>query len=600
MKTSLLFFLFILSYTSFSQLPDRVWQKTIGGTSDDKLNCFLSTDDGGYLLGGSSSSAISGEKLDSSKGLSDFWIVKLDANRNLEWQKTIGGSQVDELIDMVKSPDGGYLLAGHSNSSVSSDKTEDSFGNFDYWIVKVDEFGDVEWDKTIGGESEDRLSNIIVNNDTSFVISGHSKSDSTGLKTADSRGGYDFWIIEINLEGMILWQKTIGGDNSDMIYSIEKTSDNGFILGGDTESGISGDKATPLTGEWDFWMVKLAEDGNLEWDRSIGGDLQCAFGHVVQTTDGNYVLAGTSNCDIGGIKSEPRYDISAWVLKFSPLGELIWENTIAGQDLDYTMDIKVTSDDGLIIAAYSNSNIGIDKTENSYLDDYWIIKLDESGVIEWENTIQAYGTDHPTKILPISDHEFLVGGYSNSKFKYDKFEGSKGGYDFWFMKLGSCEPIDNSVTIHSFGGINRSLHANAVGDDYDYQWYRCTDSTLVTIAGATASSYYPAYNQYGFYAVRIRQGECENFSLCNYASGILGIEETEIETIHIYPNPTSDLLFIACDPTDEIIILNALGETVLTQKGNEISLKYFESGLYFLFIYDPKGDLKGAAKIIKQ
>src|SRR5690606_19328289 len=119
------------------------------------------TPDGGYVLGGISSSNISGEKAENSKGGADFWIVKTDSQGNILWQKTIGGEAGDTLQNITAATGGGYLLGGTSISGATGDKTEDNRGYSDYWVVKIDDFGNIQWDKTIGGDLADQLFDVI-------------------------------------------------------------------------------------------------------------------------------------------------------------------------------------------------------------------------------------------------------------------------------------------------------------------------------------------------------------------------------------------------------------------------------------------------------
>jgi hypothetical protein len=597
MKAILTVIFLKLSVSVFSQMPNVVWQKNLGGSQADNLECILMTTDGGYLLGGYSISEISGDKTDSRRGLNDFWVIKLDSARNIEWQKTLGGNQNDILIDAVQCADGGYLLAGHSKSDISGEKSENSYGDYDYWIVRLDEFGNYLWDKTIGGDLEEKLANIVIHNDTTYVLAGHSISDSTGLKAANSEGDFDFWIVNIDNDGNILWQNTLGGSLRENLYSIEKTTDDGFIVGGDTESPVSGDKTTPMMGLDDYWIVKLDEEGNFVWDYSLGGDNQSVEGQAIQTTDGNYIIAGRSNCDIGGIKTEPNYNVSMWIIKLNEDGEVIWENTIGTEGVDYFTDIKPTLDGGAIISTHSEVPASIDQSEDPIYSDFWIIKLNEMGVIEWENIIKAGLSDDAPKIYEIAANEYLIGGSSSSTFQYEKFAFSRGQSDFWFMKLGNCEVIDNTVITHEFHGLPSRLEASADGP-YEYQWYKCLEESIFLIPGETSKNFHPPYAD--FYMVRVSNGICETYSECTYGnSGVVNLNESQLNTIHAYPNPTSNTLFLACEPDVKAIFTNTLGEMVLTAYGNTISLENLEVGVYFLTLYNSSEQFLGTFKVVK-
>jgi hypothetical protein len=137
------------------------WQNTIGGGQDDQLYSIQQTADGGYILGGRSRSNISGDKTENCSAIGDYWIVKTDDMGNIQWQNTISGAWGDDVLKSIQqTTDGGYIIGGYSNSSISGDKTENCIGSFDYWIVKISGTGTIQWENTIGGDSDDYLSSI--------------------------------------------------------------------------------------------------------------------------------------------------------------------------------------------------------------------------------------------------------------------------------------------------------------------------------------------------------------------------------------------------------------------------------------------------------
>ncbi len=166
------------------------WQNTIGGSGSEALFSIVQTSDGGYILGGYSHSNISGDKTENSNGATDYWIVKTDARANIQWQNTIGGSGYDYLTSIDQTSDGGYILGGYSSSNISADKTENSIGNSDYWIVKTDSLGVIQWQNTIGGSELDVLSSIAQTSDGGYILGGYSNSDISGDKTENSNGNW--------------------------------------------------------------------------------------------------------------------------------------------------------------------------------------------------------------------------------------------------------------------------------------------------------------------------------------------------------------------------------------------------------------------------
>jgi hypothetical protein len=208
-------------------------------------------------MGGYSVSNISGDKTENSHGSADYWIVKTDASGNIQWQKTIGGNSDDVLYTIRQTIDGGYILGGLSGSNISGDKTENNKGVLDYWVVKTTASGNIQWQNTIGGSGDDRLFSIQQTTEGGYILGGFSTSSISGDKTENSKGFSDYWIVKADPSGNIQWQKTIGGSSFEELHSIQQTTDGGYILGGYSASNISGDKTENNHGSYDYWIVKL-------------------------------------------------------------------------------------------------------------------------------------------------------------------------------------------------------------------------------------------------------------------------------------------------------------------------------------------------------
>ncbi|MBK9046813.1 MAG: T9SS type A sorting domain-containing protein [Bacteroidetes bacterium] len=438
---STLFACFLLPFLSFSQ--EIEWQNTIGGSGADILRSITQTKDGGFILGGYSESNSSGDKTENSNGSYDYWIVKTDSLGNIQWQNTIGGSGDDELYSISPTSDGGYILGGRSSSDVSGDKTENSNCIHDYWIIKTDSLGLIQWQNTIGGNGTDYLYSISQTSDGGYILGGNSDSNISGDKSKNSIGGYDYWIVKTNNLGTIQWQQTIGGNDKDELHSIEQTSDGGYIMGGFSNSNISGDKtenSIGALGKPDFWIVKTDSLGNIQWQNTIGGSSFEYLYSVEQTSDGGYILGGTSTSNISGDKTENSnggYDF--WIVKTDSIGNIQWQNTIGGHNTDELYTISHTSDRGYVLGGFSASNLSGDKTENrissTVNSDYWIVKTDSLGIIQWQNTIGGKYVDGIYSIEQISGGGFILGGLSSSNISGDKTETTNGGTDFWVIKI---------------------------------------------------------------------------------------------------------------------------------------------------------------------
>jgi hypothetical protein len=313
MTVSLLVLTILTSHQSSAQ--EIEWQNTIGGSGDDQLYSIQQTTDGGYILGGYSSSDISGDKTENTMS-GDYWIVKTDAVGNIIWQETIGGDVIDHLISIEQTSDGGYILGGYSASNVSGDKTENCLGGWDFWIIKTDSVGSIQWQNTIGGSLADYLYTIEQTSDGGFILGGSSKSNISGDKTENGFGLEDYWIVKIDSNGNVEWQKTFGGSSHDILKSVKQTSDGGFVLGGMSRSNISVNKSENCLGYDDYWVIKTDGIGNIEWENTIGGIWNDYFSSVFQASDGGFILGGASESTISGDKTQDNIGLlDFWIIK---------------------------------------------------------------------------------------------------------------------------------------------------------------------------------------------------------------------------------------------------------------------------------------------
>lgn len=423
-----------------AQDPSIIWQKTIGGSGVDVMTSAEITADGGYILGGYTPSNISGEKTENSNGLLDIWIVKTDATGTIQWQNTIGGSGDDYCNVVKQTTDGGYIVLGGSNSNISGDKTENSRGGLDYWIIKLNPNGVIEWQKTYGGANPDFDTYGEQTADGGYIVAGYSDSDVTGDKTVPTRGQRDYWVLKLNSTGGIVWQKAIGGSLVDRVQAATQTDDGGYIIGGFSTSGITGDKTEANYGGTDYWIVKLDSSGNIQWQNTIGGSASDAFRDLIKTADGGYLIGGYSLSNVSGEKTEnSNGDYDYWIIKLNSTGSIQWQNTIGGAGVDYLRDLKQLGDGSYLVSGYSNSAISGDKTENSAGYDYWLLKLDAGGNIISQNSLGGSADESGPYTLPLADGGFLMACSSASSISGDKTENSRGLEDYWIFK------VDNTV-----------------------------------------------------------------------------------------------------------------------------------------------------------
>ncbi|MCZ4320351.1 T9SS type A sorting domain-containing protein [Aequorivita viscosa] len=447
--------LVLITISLYAQDPNILWQRTIGGSSIDIASVIKSTLDGGFILGGSSTSDISGEKSENSRGGDDYWIIKLDSAGEIEWQRTIGGSGNDFLNSIALSSDGGYVLGGYSDSNISGEKTENSLGDVDGWVLKLDSSGNILWQNTIGGTNADTITAVIATSDGGYLLNCYSNSNSSPDKSENSLGSYDYWIVKIDNTGNIIWENTIGGDGADSSLALANTTDGGFIVGGASFSNISGDKTENTNGLQDYWVIKLDGSGNIQWQHTIGGNSTDIPRSLIQTADGGYLIGGESGSDISGDKSENNIGLGDfWIVKLDSAGNIQWQNTIGGNKTDVCYALIQKNNGNFIVGGGSESDMIGDKTEeNIGGQDYWIVELDSTGTVIAQNTIGGTENEILTSLSLSNNSELIIGGASQSSISGDKTEDSRGNFDYWILYhnliLGIEEnPLIVSITLY--------------------------------------------------------------------------------------------------------------------------------------------------------
>lgn len=347
---------------------NKIWDKTFGAISWDYLNAVIQTSDGGYLLGGHSSYGFSGQ---------EYWVIKLDASGNKLWDKLfVGAFSYDNFQPLQQTRDGGFIFGGHSASGANIAGK----GKSDYWVFKVDANGNLMWSRNYGGNDDDILHSIGQTADGGYILGGISKSPVSFDKSQPCIGGFDYWIVKIDSKGNKKWDKTFGGTDTESRGEARQTLDGGYILGGSSNSGAGGDKSQPYySTAWhpDFWVLKLDATGNKVWDKTIGFYSIENFCDVLQTADGGYLKGGTSDSPVGGDKTQPRVGVfDYWLVKLDSLGNRSWDKTIGGLDSEMASALIKTTDGGYVIAGSSVSGISGDKAGPSKGgDDFWIVKL---------------------------------------------------------------------------------------------------------------------------------------------------------------------------------------------------------------------------------
>lgn len=563
------------------------WQNTIGGDVNDSPYAVIQTNDGGYLVGGFSNSGISGDKNENNVcGGLDYWIVKLDNFGNIQWQNSIGGSSgYCYLTDIKQSLDGGYIIGGYSDAMICGDKSENSKGGFDYWIVKLSNAGNIEWENTIGGNQDDLLQSIGLTSDGGYILGGTSSSTISGDKTEASDYD-DYWIVKIDSLGNILWQKTIGGNSNDRLFAIQTIDIGGYILGGNSNSNISGDKTENCIGNFDYWILELDSFGNIVWQETIGGNSSDQLSSIQQTFDGGFILGGISGSGISGDKDENSWSSDYWIIKIDSIGNIIWQNTIGAFEAEYLGMVKETSNGTYLVAGTSGS-VGAtgDKTEaNIGYKNYWILKLCSNSF----DTINVNECD--SLISPSGNYTWYASGVYNDTL----------------INFNGCDSIITInltiiptpiVSIYSQGPISfcqgDSVILSATPGLINYQWY----NRNYLIPGAISENY-TAKNRGRFKCI------AQNALLCTDTSNVIavhvpcipigpnqerGISNNEVDnySFQIYPNPGAGIFSIQ-SPLGQLQIFDFAGKMILSMELYEeftnFDISEYSDGIYCVML----------------
>jgi hypothetical protein len=410
------------------QAPAIEWQRVAGGDWADRANAVQQTADGAVLFAGvtySNEGDVSGNH-----GLWDAWVAKVDATGVL-WQRTYGGSESEEFLDMHLLPDGSRACAGYSSSS--NGDVQGNHGGSDGWIVRTDAAGDIVWQRSIGGALSDHASSISPVTSGGWVVAGF--GGSTDGDMVGTHGAWDGWVLRTDEAGATTWLKVLGGTDYDVLNAVEQNANGGFIAAGYSPSS-DGDLPGNL-GDVDGWLLLLDGDGNTVWSRNFGGTDDDRFLSVRATADGGYVAAGTTRSMDGDITGNHGYE-DAWVLKVDHRGDIEWSVQLGGSSLDEANAVRQTSDGGYVVVGSTASNNGDVMGVHGDYTDVWVVKLTPAGTIQWQKPLGGSISDQGFGIAQAADGGYLVGADTESND--GDVSGIHDGSDAWIVKLGS-DPV---------------------------------------------------------------------------------------------------------------------------------------------------------------
>jgi len=457
------------------------WNKTYGGVDRDSARYVRQTSDGGYIVAGATRSF--------GTGVADFWLFKIDGYGNVDWNKTFGGSELDAARSVQQTSDGGYIAVGVTYS----------FGDWlygDCWLIKTDANGNMVWNKTYGGSSwEDALS-VQQTSEGGYIIAGYTASFGAGST--------DYWLIKTDANGDMVWNETYGGDEADQAYCVQQTSNGGYVMVGNADSFNTG------VFEGEIWLVKTDAYGNVSWSWLSGWPDWDFAQSAQQTSDGGYIIAGTRFSSY-----DTRYDF--WLIKIDANGTLEWDGVYArpGTNEDVAYSVQQTVDGGYIVAGGWG--------------DFWIVKTDASGNMEWNKSFGGAESENAYCVKQTNDGGYIAAGLTES-FGF----GRVGSPDAWLVKffpfhdVAVTEVSPASDHVPAGFNLNISVTVENHGDFVEaFNVTACANGTVVGEQEATLASGESAILPFSWNTSGFSLG---NYTISAYAAPVANETKTDDNT----------------------------------------------------------------------
>lgn len=408
--------------------PAITYKKAFGGTWYDYAAEIKATADSGMVLLGL---PMSGDgDLSGNYGWSDAWVVKLDATGNIEWKKNYGGSNSDGATSISPTSDGGYIFAGYSTSNDYDLPSTNSDNNL--WVAKIDPMGVLQWSKVFGGSDYEYASSVFELADGTYLVGGSTNS-TDGDVSGPHKGDRDCWVLKLDANGNLLWEKSYGGSSYESITRLIPTADGGAAFLAYTQSEFpqaSNGDVTGHHGGWgDMWLVKLDASGNIQWSKCYGGSSGENPGDLLQTASGDLVMLGMSASQDGDAIFTSSVDSGGcWIAKLDNAGNMLWEvkhgaTAVSGTGITEDADgnyviIATSTDNGPDVSGYFGA---------PYKGDYWVMSMDSQGALMWQDSYGGNDTEAGRSITVTRDGSIAILGEAASN---NNGEVSGSGYHY--------------------------------------------------------------------------------------------------------------------------------------------------------------------------
>lgn len=357
-----------------------------GGENDDEATAVVASSDGGYAIAGTTSSFGAGGQ--------NFWLIKVDENGNMQWNKTYGGAESDVMTDMVCTADGGYIMVGETSSYGA--------GESDFWLLKVDSSGNMQWNKTFGNQTAELATCVIQTSDGEYALAGYGL-ENNATDTA--------LFIKTDSSGKVQWTRTYGRDEEESgVYSVVQTGDGGYALAGVTAS------YSEAGAEADFWLVKTDSEGVMEWNRTYTSQNTDCAKSLVQTDDGGYTLAGF-------VRPAIIAPSDVWVIHVDSAGNPVWNVTWTTAGYAMFNDMIQTVDGDYLVSGATDYLSGFMDLGSIM----FLLKIDANGTIQWTKTFDGLGDNNALFVTETINSGYVLAGTT-------KATDQETHYDIWFTK----------------------------------------------------------------------------------------------------------------------------------------------------------------------
>ncbi len=622
-KNILLLFSIFVCISAFTQNTNITWQQCLGTDESDYPYCITYSQNS-YLL--SLVVGKGGEGITNYHGLGDAWLVNLDTLGNIIWEKCYGGSGSEKIIKIVTLPNNEYYLLGGTNSS-DGDVQSNNHDSYDIWVVKIDSAKQIIWERCLGSYIHDSPKDITLTADGGVILLGHITS--SGGDISEHFGGTDAWLCRLDADGNILWEKTYGGPSDDRLLKIISTSHDTYVLVGDfyTSEGLIDCQKDDSPMQKDVWLMEIDTLGNVIWQNCYGGSYWDAGRDVIEV-DSGYVFVAVTNSndiDVSGLNDESPGSLygDIWVVKTDFEGTILWQKCLGGSKYDTPKTLYSLQDKGFIIFGLTDSDDG-DVTgfhgSTGNAKDVWIVKIDSIGQLVWQKCFGSitYETLPMHGVAKKDDYTYALNVQSyGEEGDVECHISQPWGYDAWVFQIKDCQhyaplqpqqPTGKDTLCVNTDSITTYATTPATNAWY-YEWQLQPEEAGTTLNDSitTTVNWNPNYEGPAILKVRSLNDCGESAwsdSLVLQTYMCLGTEENpDQNTFRVYPNPTSSTLIIDIKDiknaqNSKIEIYNTMRYKVFGIKatGNITSINVgdWAKGIYFVrvnignFVYSRK------------